>query len=62
MTLYCGIDLHSNNHVICIIDEQDNRLYESTLDNDVHLTLKALSGYKRTLKGIAVESTYNWYW
>ena len=23
MTLYCGIDLHANNSVVAIIDEQD---------------------------------------
>ncbi len=28
MALYSGIDLHSNNHVIVVIDEEDKRLYE----------------------------------
>ena len=28
MALYCGIDLHSNNHVVTVIDEQDRRRYE----------------------------------
>lgn len=28
MGLYCGIDLHSNNHVVTVIDEADRRLYE----------------------------------
>jgi transposase len=62
MPLYCGIDLHSNNHVVCVIDEQDKRLLEKKLDNDSELTLRALSRYKNRLKAIAVESTYNWYW
>ena len=62
MSLYCGIDLHSNNHFICVIDEKDDRVFEAKLDNDSALTLKSLSKYKRRLKGIAVESTYNWYW
>ena len=62
MPLYCGIDLHSNNHVICVIDEKDDRVFEAKLDNDSALTLKSLLKYKRRLKGIAVESTYNWYW
>ena len=26
MTLYCGIDLHSNNHMVMAIDEEDRRL------------------------------------
>jgi hypothetical protein len=25
MGLYCGIDLHSNNHVLTVIDEADRR-------------------------------------
>jgi transposase len=62
MSLYCGIDLLSNNHFICVIDEKDNRIFEAKLDNDASLALKSLSKYKRRLKGIAVESTYNWYW
>lgn len=62
MPLYCGIDLHSNNHVVCVIDDQDKRLLEKKLDNDSELTLRTLSRYKKRLKAIAVESTYNWYW
>lgn len=62
MSHYCGIDLHSNNHVLVVIDEEDKRLYEKRLDNDLSLTLKALSPYRETLHGIAVESTFNWYW
>jgi hypothetical protein len=31
MTLYCGIDLHSNNSVICVINDKDQRLLETQL-------------------------------
>ena len=62
MSHYCGIDLHSNNHVLVVIDEEDKRVYEKRLNNDLSLTLKALSPYRETLHGIAVESTFNWYW
>lgn len=62
MSLYCGIDLHSNNSVICVINEKDERLKEARVDNDIQLVIKALSRYKKRLKGVAVESTYNWYW
>jgi transposase len=62
MTLYCGIDLHSNNHVVCVIDDQDQRLLEKKLDNDPELTIRILSRYKKRLKAIAIESTFNWYW
>jgi transposase len=62
MQHYCGIDLHSNNHVVVVIDEEDKRVFEKRLSNDLSLTLKVLSPYRETLKSIAVESTFNWYW
>ena len=62
MTLYCGIDLHSNNHVICVIDDNDKRLFEQKLDNYPELPIRALAKYKKRLKAIAIESTFNWYW
>ncbi len=62
MSHYCGIDLHSNNHVVVVIDDEDKRMYERRLANDVALTLGALLPFKDTLRGVAVESTFNWYW
>lgn len=62
MSHYCGIDLHSNNHVVVVIDDEDKRHYEKRLANDLSLTVKALAPYKETLQGVAVESTFNWYW
>jgi transposase len=62
MSLYCGIDLHSNNHVVCVIDDKDQRILEKKLDNDPELTIRTLSRYQKRLKAIAVESTFNWYW
>ena len=61
-SLYCGIDLHSNNHVIVIIDNEDKRLYEKRLPNDLAQTLTALEPYKTKLESCVVESTFNWYW
>lgn len=62
MSHYCGIDLHSNNHVVVVIDDKDKRVFEKRLSNDLSTTLEALSPYKNTLHGVAVESTFNWYW
>ena len=61
MTLYCGIDLHSNNHLVVVIDEQDKRLEERRVGNDLSLTLALLEPYRDGLAGVAVESTFNWY-
>jgi transposase len=62
MSHYCGIDLHSNNHVVVVIDERDKRVFDKRLNNDLSATLDVLTPYRDTLKGIAVESTFNWYW
>lgn len=62
MSLYCGIDLHSNNHVVVVINEEDKRLYEKRLPNDLSETLRALDPFKDRLVSTVVESTFNWYW
>ena len=62
MKNYCGIDLHSNNNVIVVIDETDKILLEKKLSNNLGIILDALSLIREPISGIAVESTYNWYW
>ena len=62
MKLYSGIDLHSNNHVLTLINEQDEKVFEKRLPNNLANTLSVLKPYQKALTAIAVESTYNWYW
>ena len=62
MALYCGIDLHSNNSVVAVLDESDQTLWEARLANDLNTVVAALSPYREALAGCVVESTYNWYW
>jgi len=62
MSLYCGIDLHSNNHAVTVINDRDEKVLERRLPNKLGLTLLSLAPYKDELSGVAVESTYNWYW
>ena len=62
MKLYGAIDLHSNNNVTVLIDEQDRVVYQKRLPNDLPLITQQLSGYREQLEGIVVESTFNWYW
>ena len=62
MTLYCGIDLHSNNVMISLIDADDKLIDERRLNNDMELIDHHLSRYQSELSGVVVESTYNWYW
>jgi transposase len=62
MKLYGAIDLHSNNNVTVVSDEQDCVVYEKRLPNDLGLITQQLAAYRESLEGIVVESTYNWYW
>lgn len=62
MKLYCGIDLHSTNHLVSIINEGDKPIYRQRLKNELNQRLEALAPYQQELMGIAVESTFNWYW
>lgn len=62
MTLYCGIDLHSNNSQVALIDERDQLVREKRLPNDFDVIKQYLAPYQDDLAGVVVESTYNWYW
>lgn len=62
MKLYSAIDLHSNNSVLVILDENDKVVYERRHPNELPVILAALAPYKKKIQAIAVESTYNWYW
>jgi transposase len=60
--VYCGIDLHSNNMVLGIKDAEGKVLYRRRHSNDLAHALNALSPYRGRVAGVAVESTFNWYW
>jgi transposase len=62
MTLYAGIDLHSNNNVVVVQDEDDNVVGRRRLANDLKTVSAWLEPYRDNLAGVVVESTYNWYW
>jgi transposase len=62
MKVYAGIDLHSSNNYLGIIDEHDHRMYHKRLPNNLENILMALEPFKESLEGVVVESTYNWYW
>jgi transposase len=62
MKLYGGIDLHSNNSVVVLLDEEDQVVYEKRLPNDLSYLLLELGPYRERIEGLVVESTFNWYW
>jgi len=62
MKIYVGIDLHSNNSFVAMVNEENKTIYKKRLTNDLMLLLEILKPYKDGIEGIVVESTYNWYW
>jgi transposase len=62
MKMYGAFDLHSSNNYLSVIDEQGKRVLEKKLSNDAEAIVRVLSPYRKKIAGIAVESTYNWYW
>jgi transposase len=59
---YSGIDLHSNNSVVTVTDDEDRIMAEKRLPNDLAKILAFLLPWRETLVGVVVESTFNWYW
>jgi transposase len=62
MALYCGIDLHSTNCWITIIDKERKVIREMKVGNDLETILRFFAPDRAEIEGIAVESTFNWYW
>jgi transposase len=62
MALYSGIDLHGNNNVTLLLDDQDRVIYQKRLPNQLPTILEQLAPYQTDIAGVVVESTYNWYW
>ena len=55
---YSGIDLHSNNSVVSVIDETDRVVAEKRLPNALAMILAFLAPWQAELAGVVVESTY----
>jgi transposase len=62
MNKYSGIDLHSNNCVVVVIDEDDRVLCEKRVPNNLNQIVALLAPHRVDLMGVVVESTFNWYW
>ena len=61
MKLYAGLDLHSNNNVIVILNESDQVVFRRRQANVASVILQSLEPFQAELAGVVVESTYNWY-
>ena len=62
MQTYAGIDLHSSNNFVGVINDKDKILYGKRHQNRLDDVLRALDPFKDSLQGVVVESTFNWYW
>ena len=62
MKLYSAIDLHSTNSYIAVLDQDLSVVGQRKLTNDLDAILAFFEPYRRDLEGVAVESTFNWYW
>ncbi len=60
--IYVGLDLHSSNVYCAMIDAEGKRIYQKRLSNELGELLEVLKPFRQRIEGIAVESTYNWYW
>ena len=45
-----------------VTDEEDNKVVDKLIDNNLNNTLELLAPYKEQIKAVAIESTFNWYW
>jgi transposase len=57
-----GMDLHSNNVVIGIMDLEGKRVANRKVSCKLSEVGKFLLPFKKRLEQVVVESTYNWYW
>jgi len=58
--LIAGIDLHSNNVMIAVINQDGKRLAHRKLDCNLDKVVDFLKPLKPQLQSMAVESTFNW--
>ena len=57
MELYAGLDLHSRNTYIGIMDKEFNRVFKKRVSNHLELILETLDPFRDQIKGFVVEST-----
>lgn len=60
--LYGGLDLHGDNVFCTLMDAARNVRFEQRFPNDLFTITEGLKPFRKWIKSLAVESTYNWYW
>jgi len=57
---YCGIDLHSNNSVVSVLDEEDHVVVEKRLPNDLAKIIGLIKPWQEELAGVTRTKVVNW--
>ncbi|MEF8794534.1 hypothetical protein [Thiohalorhabdus sp.] len=60
MAMYGGIDPHSNNLVLVLVDGEGRQVRVRKLATDLRAVLEALRPFGKAIQALAVESTYKW--
>ncbi|HEX9047233.1 MAG TPA: IS110 family transposase [Verrucomicrobiae bacterium] len=60
--LFAGLDLHGNNVMIAIINQDGKLVAHRKVECDLKQVCAFLKPFKPQLQSMAVESTFNWYW
>jgi transposase len=60
--LIAGMDLHSNNVMIGVINQDGKRVAHRKVECDLKEVTQFLKPFKPQIESMAVESTFNWYW
>ena len=62
MKICGGIDLHSTNSLIALLNSNGELVSQKRLDNNLQGIVEHLAPYQDSIESLVVESTYNWYW
>jgi len=60
MRYYAGLDLHSNDTYLGILDAKGTKVYKAKVQNHLQMILNVLEPYQKSIAGAVVESTFNW--
>lgn len=58
---YCGIDLHTKNMYVCILNQAGNVLVHKNIKTSPHLLDRLIKPYQQDLV-LSVECMFTWYW
>jgi len=61
MKYYCGIDLHTRDSVLCVIDGKDRIHLREKVPNCIFTIVEILDQFSPK-PAVVVEATLNWYW